>query len=183
MQRLFLRGRRTRGPRGASALAEIAETEAGSLEPCLHGLPRDSDHQEVIYRGQRRPMSVADWQAAGYPLKEARHLFDEIAPAMTHAEVLVISSDGVGRLRHYRFHAECFKWGYRGSGPAELSRCILLHHYGVTPVLRGRRYPPKRGELPVSYQAFKCEVIAALAQAQPWELTAARIREWARGQR
>lgn len=182
MNRAILRGRRHGGPR-AAAVAEPPELAVRAPAPTGDLPPTEPADGHVVYRGQRRPMSAAEWQAAGYPLEEARHRLDAIRVADTCVEVLVITRDGVGPLTHYPFHSDRFEWGYRGPGPADLARCILLHHYRITPVLRGRRYPPKTGELPVSYQAFKCEVIARLAQDRPWELTATRIREWARSRR
>ena len=82
------------------------------------------------------------------------------------------------------FHSPAgFEWGYGGSGPADLARCMLLDHYGVAPGRRGSTYPPADGELPVSYQNFKWQLIAHLPKDAAWTITAAQIRRWARTQR
>lgn len=56
-----------------------------------------------------------------------------------------------------------FNWGYSGSGPAELARCILIDYLGTTRVSGGL------------YQEFKARMIASLAQGQGWEITEAQI--------
>jgi len=42
--------------------------------------------------------------------------------------VLVIDEDGAGRslTHHVRHSPTGFSWGYEGSGPAELARCLLI---------------------------------------------------------
>lgn len=80
-------------------------------------------------------------------------------------------------LRHYVRHSpDGFEWGYGGSGPAELARCILIDHFGLTE----EQVNDERGEhLPVSYQDFKFDVIARLPRDGTWAITAAEIDAWA----
>lgn len=66
------------------------------------------------------------------------------------ATVIVIERNGPRYpLRHVVRHSpDGFQWGYGGSGPAELARCILLDFC-----------QPPEDVLPVDYQEFKREFI------------------------
>jgi len=133
-----------------------------------------------VYAGYRSPMRVDHWLELGWDLERATELaaYDHQA-----REVVVLDGDAVTRLRHYPYHSPAgFEWGYGGSGPAELARCILLDHYRVTPRRRGALYPPAAGELPVSYQAFKFAVITRLPHDRAWSVTSSQIEAWAAGQ-
>lgn len=69
---------------------------------------------------------------------------------------------------HVRHSPDGFNWGYGGSGPAELARCILIDHFeGQGPRIESL------------YQDFKAEVIAPL-QGESFELTSEQIDEWVR---
>lgn len=76
---------------------------------------------------------------------------------------------------HVRHSPTGYEWGYNGSGPAELARCILLDHYGV-PGDDGSQY---ESELPVSYQQFKFDHVGRLPRELPWTLTSEAIEQWA----
>lgn len=102
---------------------------------------------------------------------------------------VTVERDGIEvDLRHYVRHSPSgFSWGYEGSGPAELARCILIDHYDLHVLSDARGLGI---ELPVSYQDFKRDVIARLAdwmdtQRFPpstpvWELTNVEIYDWIR---
>lgn len=96
---------------------------------------------------------------------------------------------------HVRHSPGGMEWGYAGSGPAELARCILIDYFGPEAVCaeceggwiesaEGReRCWHCAGEvfsLPVSYQEFKFEFIASLAQGSDWEISAGEIEQWVR---
>lgn len=86
-------------------------------------------------------------------------------------------------LRHVVKHSPTgFSWGYAGSGPAELARCILLDHLGDEAVCDEcvDFHGCDGGFLlsPSCYQAFKDEVIARLPQTRPWALDGSDISEW-----
>lgn len=94
-------------------------------------------------------------------------------------------------LHHHVKHSpDGFAWGYGGSGPAELARCILIDHFGDDAPCSGclGREPYKRrcaicgGEgvliTPALYQEFKADVIARLPQDKPWVLTTSQIDGW-----
>lgn len=66
---------------------------------------------------------------------------------------------------HIRHSPDGFNWGYSGSGPAELARCLLWDVMG---------YEPE----PALYQAFKAEVISGLVQDQPWQMPISAIVTW-----
>ena len=133
-----------------------------------------------VYAGHRSPMGVHHWLELGWDLDRATELATYAHQAR---EVVVLDADAVTPLRHYPYHSPSgFEWGYSGSGPAEVARCILLDHDRVTPKRRGALYPPAVGELPVSYQAFKFAVISRLPQDRPWSITSSEIETWAAGE-
>lgn len=72
-------------------------------------------------------------------------------------------------LAHRTKHSpDGFEWGYSGSAPADLARCILLDYFG------------EGGEAAAEadYMAFKDEVIACLDRGSGFELTSAEITKW-----
>jgi hypothetical protein len=103
-------------------------------------------------------------------------------------------------LRHHRKHSPAgFEWGYLGSGPAELARCLIIDHLGDRawcaacegtgiqgPVRRhGDTLDPDQcwvcmGEStsfqPVVYQSLKFEVVANWGDR--WELRADELRSF-----
>ena len=133
-----------------------------------------------VYAGHRSPMTVHHWQQLGWDLARATELATYRHQAR---EVVVLGADEVTPLRHYPYHPPTgFEWGYSGSGPSDLARCILLDHYGVTPRRRGALYPAAADELPVSYQAFKFAVIARLPRDRAWSVTSSEIEARAAGE-
>ncbi len=58
-----------------------------------------------------------------------------------------------------------FSWGYAGSGPSELSRCILWDYLGEEPH-------------PACYQAFKASVVAHWPQDGDWKIDGVQIAAW-----
>jgi hypothetical protein len=91
--------------------------------------------------------------------------------------VFVVDEHGARPLTHHVRHSPSgFAWGYGGSGPAELARCVLLDFYDI-----GARDAADEWEspLPVSYQQFKFDVIAGLPQDLPWTISGRQIADWA----
>lgn len=64
---------------------------------------------------------------------------------------------------HIRHSPDGFNWGYSGSGPAELARCILIDFLDNDRVAGGL------------YQEFKARVIARLDQDRGWEIPQEQI--------
>ena len=129
-----------------------------------------------MYVGRRREMTVEDWQALGWSEPDAERYarLDH-----TTTTVVVVDADGVRPLTHHLRHSPTgFEWGYLGSGPAELARCILLDHYQPAPPAD----PWQADGLPISYQAFKRDVIARLPRHGTWSLTSSAISRWAQTQ-
>jgi Family of unknown function (DUF6166) len=119
-------------------------------------------------------MTVEDWRTLGWDPEHAKRyaLLDH-----TTAEVVVLEQDGVRPLAHHVRHSpDGFGWGYAGSGPSELARCILLDHFGLPGDTDADWDSPR---LPVSYQQFKFDVIARLDQHEPWSISAQQIDDWA----
>ncbi len=126
-----------------------------------------------VYVARHRRLTVDDWVRLGWERAHAERYaqFDQ-----TMADVVVIDEAGTRPLRHFVRHAPGgFAWGYEGSGPAELARCILLDPYGVIPPA-----DPWAGDrLPAPYQAFKRDVVARQPQSEPWSITSEEIEQWA----
>lgn len=95
-------------------------------------------------------------------------------------EATVTVSDGTVErpLGHVMRHSpDGFEWGYDGSGPTELARCLLIDLLGVEDV---------HGELSVSYHDFRSDVIARLPRDEyglAWELRADQVQAWIDGAR
>jgi hypothetical protein len=67
-------------------------------------------------------------------------------------------------LKHHVRHSPTgFSWGYGGSGPSDLARCLLIDVFG-------------EGELVErNYQDFKFQVVADWPQDEGWEITEEEI--------
>jgi hypothetical protein len=119
------------------------------------------------------------------------------------ATVIVIESNAAGRrypLRHAVRHSpDGFQWGYGGSGPAELARCILLDFCRPPVRCRACGSPESEAErehrvrcvdggphafekdvLPVSYQEFKREFIEPV-QSDRLFIEGRQIEAWLDG--
>jgi hypothetical protein len=126
-----------------------------------------------VYVARHRRLTVDEWLALGWEREDAERY---ARLDRTTAEVVVLDDAGIRPLRHFVRHSPTgFAWGYQGSGPAELARCILLDHFGITPSNDGW----EADGLPVSYQAFKRDVIARQPQSEPWSITEEEIERWA----
>jgi hypothetical protein len=94
-------------------------------------------------------------------------------------EVVYVERDGRRYpLPHYVRHSpNGFSWGYAGSGPAELARCILADYLSLKPlgVQRGFYGRDDIPEIDSVYQKFKSSVIATLRQGQAWSIGAGVI--------
>ena len=76
-----------------------------------------------------------------------------------------IEEDGTTRAleHHVRHSPSGFNWGYAGSGPSELARCLIMDAFGADPQ-------------PAVYMKFKDEVIAPLEDDE-WSMTELDIRQ------
>lgn len=82
--------------------------------------------------------------------------------------VVIVDEDSRYLLKHHVHHSpDGFAWGYHGSGPSELARCILWD------VLDHPEPPP-----PQLYHQFKNEVIAGLDQRSEFSLDESFIWDW-----
>jgi hypothetical protein len=116
--------------------------------------------------------------------------------------VLTEASPDVGRpLHHHVKHSpDGFAWGYHGSGPAELARCLLidaLEDDALCPGCAGagRRHAEDALEfvrcwecwgtgfgpaVERRYQEFKRLVVGTWPQSEGWVITQAEILQWHR---
>ena len=68
-------------------------------------------------------------------------------------------------LRHLVHHSpDGFNWGYGGSGPAELARCIVADATGIS------------NPHPAVYQEFKREFVSGWGDR--WEISLDEVRSW-----
>lgn len=70
---------------------------------------------------------------------------------------------------HVRHSPDGFAWGYGGSGPAELARCILIDYFG------GDDAEERAEHL---YQNFKMDVLATFPSERGWILSSHTIDTW-----
>lgn len=110
-------------------------------------------------------------------------------PGSTAGEHLVVVEQGrdlARPLRHVVKHSpDGFSWGYAGSGPAELARCILIDALDAEPdcgecggkgclLCDGGYTVPGPG----MYQGFKFEAIAVLPADCDWQMDQADVLAW-----
>jgi hypothetical protein len=109
-------------------------------------------------------------------------LYEEVGMAMKRyvgepfdkgmgGQVIVISDeDSRYLLPHHMLHSpDGFAWGYHGSGPSELARCLLWDVLGHAP------------EKPL-YHKFKSTFIAPLSRNAEWSLDESAIWDWLQAQ-
>jgi hypothetical protein len=120
-----------------------------------------------------------------------------------HALVVVSRDGGFTEtgLRHHILHSPGgFSWGYLGSGPAELARCILIDYFDIhDQVEKGLATDSRDGRRLATpgYQRFKADWVArwpwdenqrgsaseyedGTAREPAWELTGEQIAQWLR---
>lgn len=77
--------------------------------------------------------------------------------------VKVVTRYGTSKLHHdVRHSPDGFSWGYGGSGPAELARCLLLDATGTD----------------TGYQQFKFDVVARWPMDGGWQVDRSFVRSW-----
>ena len=79
-------------------------------------------------------------------------------------------------IRHFEKHSpDGFNWGYRGQGPADLARCILIDYF-VRMENRPTAQAVERAE--DCYLAFRDEVIAKVPMWDDFLLQGEAVYEW-----
>lgn len=107
-----------------------------------------------------------------------------------------IDGEGFSRvLPHFPRHSpDGFSWGYLGSGPSELARCLLIDALGVEGWCDNCGGSGGSGRMACSYcggtgvgpavennyQAFKADVIATFDQYTSWSLPKDSVLTWYR---
>ncbi len=81
-------------------------------------------------------------------------------------------------MRHHVRHSPTgFEFGYHGSGPAELARCLLIDYFDL------HEQADEDTPLPVSYQEFKREFIGRLSRdTREHAIDIETIDAWVRAQ-
>lgn len=107
--------------------------------------------------------------------------------------VHTVSGRYLGPLPHHLWHSpDGFQWGYHGSGPAELARCLLLHAFGSAaycPHCNPTERVPHPGDPDrscphchrgldaaiIDYPIYKTNILAPLT-APRWTTTSSAVR-------
>lgn len=87
-------------------------------------------------------------------------------------------------VHHVRHSPSGFSWGYAGSGPSDLARCILADHLGLAPLGTRRAIYGVDAipEIDGLYHQFKFDVIARLPKdGGSWTLTGEDVETWLAG--
>lgn len=94
------------------------------------------------------------------------------------AEHLEHGTRGYSLPHHPKHSPDGFNWGYGGSGPSELARCILIDHCGLREEA-AVVHPDWNtlAEVESSYQEFKAEMIVPM-EGDTWEITTEEIMTW-----
>jgi hypothetical protein len=80
--------------------------------------------------------------------------------------IIVHDKDSRTLLRHHVKHSpDGFSWGYSGSGPSELARCMLWDVLGREPE-------------PILYHRFKYHFISQLNRTQEFTIHESAIWDW-----
>lgn len=109
--------------------------------------------------------------------------------AGAHVIEVLEGDELVGLLAHHAKHSpDGFSWGYAGSGPTDLARCLLIDHLGNEAWCsscggRGSNgcdecWGEQTSFKSSLYQAFKFDFVAKWPQTGSWSLTAAEIDQW-----
>jgi hypothetical protein len=89
----------------------------------------------------------------------------------------VVLVDGKPLKHHVRHSPDGFNWGYGGSGPAELARCILIDFFEEKPNTDYIGETPKADRY---YQGFKVHFISRWGAR--WRITSDEIADWLKRQ-
>lgn len=169
------------GPIAAAAsleqLADPAGTEnnhGGQLPTSQKGEALPDNNRPVRYEIRREAATRTELQALGWSDSD---MHERPWPRIVHAYA-VDHAEVERPVRHHPRHSPTgFEYGYEGSGPAELARCLLIDYFDVHDKADDRWVNP----LPVSYQQFKRQFIARLDHKQLRHTVAASdIDTWAR---
>ena len=134
-----------------------------------------------VYRARRRPMTLEDWKALGWSDEEAGRMFLDSPQTKTVVDVTVLARGATDYdatdytyelVHHVRHSPDGFEWGYGGSGPSELARCILIDFFDLHDT-------PTDHPLPV--QEFKARFIES-APYEGFEVTGEQIADWIESQ-
>lgn len=105
--------------------------------------------------------------------------YGHAATAERPASVIVRAKKSKMLVHHIRHNPTGFTWGYGGSGPSELSRCILLDSFGTEECPSA----PKECQcqntwVEPTYQGFLSDVVSKLAKDKDWKLYQKDITDW-----
>jgi hypothetical protein len=128
----------------------------------------------VRYVVRRERMTDDELREGGWDLDEARR---DPHPNMWTVHAYAVARSGKERpVAHFELHSEEFEFGYGGSGPAELARCLLIDWFGLHDAAAR---DPKHVGVPVDYGAFKRHFIASMSQDErEFSIDATAIQAW-----
>jgi len=128
----------------------------------------------VRYLIRREPATRVELLAHGWTESQ---IHEYAWPMVVHA--YAVAGDGRERLvpHHVRHSPTGFEFGYHGSGPAELARCLLIDYLDL------HELADEDVPLPVSYQQFKRDLIGRLSRdSRQHVIGVETIEAWVRAQ-
>jgi hypothetical protein len=126
------------------------------------------------YVVRREIMTDDELREAGWDLDESRRAPH---PNMRTVHAYAAMRGGQERpVAHFELHSEEFEFGFGGSGPTELARCLLIDWFGLQDAATS---DPARVEMPVDYGAFKRRFVASVSQDEhTFSIDADAIQAW-----
>lgn len=178
------------------SVSEAVTERSGDL-PGVHDRALETGHDAaaLIDRGAGAEASVCN-NAVAADIEGGKDVCGEAFANVQQPEQQVLGADAVvaelarllatptpsragGQERpvaHFELHSEEFEFGYGGSGPAELARCLLIDWFGLHDAAAR---DPKDVEVPVDYEAFKRHFIASVSKDErEFSIDATAIQAW-----
>lgn len=102
------------------------------------------------------------------------------AATKEHAAQVVVRNGSLRKLEHHVRHSPTgFSWGFGGSGPGDLARCILLDTFGMIDCPDAPKECQCESKwVEPAYHAFKDDVVAKLSQESDWKLQQVDVANW-----
>jgi hypothetical protein len=160
---------------------KLVGTGLAGMIDALPEMLAQGERKRKLYEAKRVPMTIGDWKKLGWSDEEAERFVVENPQTKTIVHVLVRPDNegGTGymyELRHHVRHSPTgFEWGYGGSGPAELARCILIDYLDLHE--EAEQDDPWARVPAVSYQDFKFRFISSAAK-EGFTIDGTEIETW-----
>ena len=101
------------------------------------------------------------------------------SPMNVRGQEVMVRYKTLQKLPHHVRHADSFTWGYGGSGPRELARCILLDAFGISSC------PDNPNEcrctskwVEPAFAAFAENFLAKYSEDEDWKISQRDVVDW-----